>query len=177
MLICVGIKPPFMYSPGLTCQIVLFRQHKKLWFSLHVQLSSSKMMSPVSLSVFLPALLPLSVCPLFSVCTPHTVMKDMFLSLIRHCAEIYEKTHARGETSNKRNNNADSIHLSFWYSMGRGIVSNTVLYNHCHPLMIMNKIISNQISAKKGDLVQMCVYQGRVFIHMCVCLCVHTFIT
>lgn len=53
-------------------------------------------------------------------------------------------------------------------------VSNTVLYNHWHPLMILNMIISNQLKAEKtGFCESVCVNQECVIIHMCVCVYIH----
>lgn len=51
------------------------------------------------------------------------------------------------------------------YRAGTVSVSYMVPYDSGHPLTLMNKIISNQLTAK-GDFVQMLLYLGRVFIHM-----------
>lgn len=137
------------------------------------------------LSVFLSVLLSFCLPSFLCLCTSHCDERHVFLCLLSDTALIYEQTPVEGETQNKWwgkttshswNDKAEGIYLSFWHSMEWVSVSNAVLYNHCHPLMTMNKIISNQITAK-GDFMKMCVYQGRVFIHMRVCLCVHTFIT
>lgn len=77
-------------------------------------------------------------------------------------------------TANIWNDKAESIYLSSWYSMGSVSVSNTVLYNHCHPLMIRNKIISNQIMAKRGFCANVCL--SGTCLHPYVCLSVCTYI-
>lgn len=180
--ICMGIKSILMYSPGLTCQKkVHIGNHKNLQFFSTFSAPVRRFLLRLCLSAFL--WFSLSVCPLFSVSTPNSAMKDRFFVCYLTLHWFMNKPRRRVKLKIKVEGELRRI-----CEMIRASVRPDAVWEEWVFLILCCIIFTTQWapwtrlyqikSWQKGILCKCaCVYHRCVFIRMCVCLCVHIFIT
>lgn len=153
-----GIKSILLYSPGLTCQKVHLENDKKICVCVCV--FHNTMISHVS------------VCPLFCVCAPHTVMKHIsyvcyltlhwFMNNKRQRGKLRIKDEGRLQREKKRRR----MYLSRYSMYYIIITTQCTLWMHQDPIK----------SWRKGDFVQMWALIMDVSLSICVSDCVYTYL-